>query len=77
VTGTVPIYWGDPKIDEVFDTSGMIIVNSFEEINEVINEIQKIDFELYKTGIKNNFDESKKYILSENYLYENYKFLIQ
>ena len=77
VTGTIPIYWGDPKIDEVFDTSGMIIVNSFEEINEVINEIQKIDFELYKTGIKNNFDESKKYILSENYLYENYKFLIQ
>ena len=41
------------------------------------NLIQKIDFELYKTGIKNNFDESKKYILSENYLYENYKFLIQ
>ena len=55
----------------------MIIVNSFEEINEVINEIQKIDFESYKIGIKNNFDESKKYILSENYLYENYKFLIQ
>jgi len=55
----------------------MIIVNSFEEIDEVINKIQKIDFEPYKTGIKNNFDESKIYILSENYLYENYKFLIQ
>lgn len=77
VTGTVPIYWGDPKINEVFDTSGMIIVNSFDEIKEVINKIENQDFDTYKTGIKNNFEESKKYILSENYLYENYKFLIQ
>ena len=32
VTGTVPIYWGAPDIGDYFNTDGMFIVNSIDEI---------------------------------------------
>jgi len=77
VTGTVPIYWGDPLIHEVFDTSGMIIVNSFNDILNVIDSLDKIEYESFKIGIKNNFEIAKKYVLPENYMYINYKHIFE
>jgi hypothetical protein len=76
-TGTVPIYWGDPLIHEVFDTSGMIIVNSFNDILNVIDSLDKIEYESFKIGIKNNFEIAKKYVLPENYMYTNYKHIFE
>lgn len=77
VTGTIPIYWGDPKINEVFDVNGMIIVKSFDEIKKVLETLESVDTIKFEEGLKNNFEEAKKYTLPENYLYNNYKFLIQ
>ena len=77
MTGTVPIYWGDPLIHEVFDTSGMIIVNSFNDILKVINSLNEIEYESFKTGIKNNFEIAEKYVLPENYMYTNHKHIFE
>lgn len=41
--GTVPIYWGDPRILEVFNEKAFISVNAFENIYDVIDEIKRID----------------------------------
>ena len=72
-TGCVPIYWGDPLIHEVFDTSGMIIVNSFEDIKNTINSLEEINYKYFKKGIKTNFEKAKKFKLPEDYMYTNHK----
>jgi hypothetical protein len=39
VTGTIPIYRGAPDIGDYFDTSGMIIVDSIDDIMNVLREL--------------------------------------
>jgi hypothetical protein len=64
ITKTIPIYYGCPNIDQWFDTSGWIILESphLEELTKCTN----IDLnEHYKNNvntIEHNFNESKKYI---------------
>jgi hypothetical protein len=72
VTGTVPIYVGDPNIDNIFDSTGMIIVDGFESLDEVLHKIKEINYSQFENGLKNNFNISKDYILTEDYIYKNY-----
>ena len=37
ITKTIPIYWGCPNIEEFFDTRGMIIVNSVDDLIKKVN----------------------------------------
>lgn len=69
MTGTVPIYYGDPKIDSIFDETGMIIVYDLQGLDSIIKGIEDIDYEQFKKGIANNFEIAKDYILAENYIY--------
>lgn len=43
VTGTIPIYRGAPDIGDYFDTSGMIIVDSIDDIMNVLRELNDKD----------------------------------
>ena len=75
MTGTIPIYWGCPSIGNFFDIDGVITFDSLEELEDVLN---KITPELYNSkieSIKSNFELAKKYILSEDWIYENTKIL--
>ena len=74
VTGTIPIYWGDPNISDVFNINGIITFGNIEELKTILNNIetQKID----NKYIKENFDISMEYILAEDYMYKNYKELL-
>lgn len=76
-TGCIPIYWGDPLIGEVFDTSGMIIVNSYDDIMNIINKLDKIDYESFRSGIINNFKICKNYVQPENYMYINHNHIFK
>jgi hypothetical protein len=40
---TIPIYWGDPRIGEEFDTRSFINVHDFADIDAVIAEVLRID----------------------------------
>lgn len=40
---TVPIYWGDPKINKIFNKNAFINVNSNSSVDEVIDKIKEID----------------------------------
>lgn len=73
-TKTIPLYIGCPNISKFFDTRGMFIVNSLEEINEVIKnltpetysnmlEYVEINYELSKPHA--NFRERLKNVVSE------------
>jgi hypothetical protein len=72
MTGTIPIYWGDPTIHQIFDINGIIIVNSLEQMIEVIQNIDSIEAKDYIESVKRNFEIAKDYVLSENYIQKNY-----
>lgn len=41
--GTVPIYWGDPRISDTFNDKAFINVNAFDNLDDAIDEIKRID----------------------------------
>lgn len=40
---TIPIYWGNPKIEEEFNPKSFINVHNFNSLEEVVQQIIKID----------------------------------
>jgi len=61
VTNTIPIYWGDPKISNDFNTKAFINCHDFNSMNEVIEHIKKVD----------NDDILYRQYLSEPFLLNN------
>ncbi len=41
--GTVPIYWGDPDVEEYFNPKAFINCNRFDSLDEAVEYIKKID----------------------------------
>ena len=72
VTGTVPIYWGCPSIGDFFNTKGFIMVNNMNDVNNMWNNITPEKYNEMKPYIEENLEKGKKYILGENYIYNNY-----
>jgi hypothetical protein len=60
-TGTVPIYWGCPNIGDFFNIKGFIIVNSLEDIVNVVNNLTEDDYTSRLEYIKENFDKALQY----------------
>lgn len=76
MVGTIPIYWGAPNIGKYFDTQGMIIVNSAEEIIECVGKLTENDYVTKLEFVHKNFEEAKKYDVTEDWMYENiFKYL--
>ena len=51
VVGSIPIYWGAPNVDTLFNPKCFVNVNNFNSYEEAIDEIMKIDEDeaYYKT----------------------------
>lgn len=68
-TKTIPIYYGCPNIQEYFDTTGWIILDS-ESVDDFINKISQLDENYYMNHIEiveKNYIEVQKYLdLIEN-----------
>ena len=43
VSGCIPIYWGDPKVERDFDTKGFIDARKFTTPEELIEAVRRID----------------------------------
>jgi hypothetical protein len=72
VTGTIPIYYGDPNIGDIFNINGIITFNDKDELKVILENLKDID----PFYITENFEKSKEYILTEDYIYKNYKELL-
>lgn len=73
ITGTIPIYWGCPSIGDFFDTDGMIIFDTIEELDVIMSNLNE---ELYNSkleSIKYNFEKSKKYLIADDIIYKKIK----
>ncbi|WP_270426979.1 glycosyltransferase family 10 domain-containing protein [Fusobacterium mortiferum] len=74
--GTIPIYWGNPKIAKEFNTKSFINCHNYNNFEEVIEEIKKIDNddELYFKYLKEPFSYNETMLEEyekklENFLY--------
>ena len=73
VTGTIPIYWGCPSIGDFFDTNGMLVFDTLDDLDSIMDNLNE---ELYLSkleSIRHNFEESKKYLVADNILYNKLK----
>jgi hypothetical protein len=57
-TKTIPIYVGCPNIGDFYDTRGMFIVNSLEEIVEVCNSLTPETYQSMLEYVEKNFELS-------------------
>ena len=50
ISGCIPIYWGDPKVERDFDPKGFIDARKFTSPEELIDAVRRVDTdpELYK-----------------------------
>lgn len=55
LTGTVPIFWGCPSINNFFNVKGIIIFDTLEECIDIINSINVEKYNEMKPYIEENF----------------------
>jgi hypothetical protein len=70
-TGTIPIYWGCENISHFFNPEGLLIFNTFEELESILNSLT---LELYNSKlsyVKQNFEIANKYLTVEDWLIYN------
>jgi hypothetical protein len=75
MTGTIPIYWGCPAISDFFNIDGILSFDNIEEFEGILNQLTPELYSKKLESIKDNFERAKKYILSEDWIYENTKIL--
>lgn len=74
---TIPIYWGDPNIEEEFNPASFINCNKYKSIDEIVNIIRAIDqTDAYMSILKQPALNLSSGCEIEKYSYNLEKFLI-
>jgi hypothetical protein len=76
LSGTIPIYWGCPSIGNFFNTKGMIIFDDLLELKDKLKLCTKEFYDNNREYIIENFHKAHKYLLAEDYIYENNRELL-
>jgi glycosyltransferase involved in cell wall biosynthesis len=71
VVGTIPIYWGCTNVGEYFDPRGMYVVNSLEEIVDVVGKLTEKDYIDKIQYVKANCTAAQNYAAIEDWMYTN------
>ena len=69
MSGTIPIYWGCPKIGNYYDNNGILKFENIEQLTDILNTVLSTPEILYDSkieAIKNNFEIAKKYLVPED-----------
>lgn len=60
VCETVPIYWGCPNIGDYFNLDGMIIFQTIEELQIILDNLTKNHYQNFKVALKENSKTARK-----------------
>jgi hypothetical protein len=71
VTGTIPIYWGCPSINDFFNINGILAFDNLNDLEHILNNISIEKYNEMKPYIQENFEKSKNFLLSEEYMIKN------
>jgi hypothetical protein len=70
-TGTIPIYWGCPGINE-FIGQGIIRFDIIEDLETIL---PNLTIDNHYSLVKHNFNQAQKYRCAEDWIFEHYPFL--
>ena len=70
-TGTVPIMWNNGFISKYFDTDGMFLWKTIQELKNIVKYIENNpdDYESKKKYIQHNFEIAKEYFSPDDFIY--------
>ena len=71
-TGTIPIYWGCPSIKDFFDSKGIIEFDDIGNLSDILMSLSESQYLSKIENVNNNFNISKKFLLAEDWIFENY-----
>jgi len=72
-TGTVPIVWGGSFLHKYFDMRGIILFDTLDQLEEILNEINERDYYSRATAIRDNFTMAfHMYRVTEDYMYDSF-----
>ena len=74
---TIPIYWGAPNIDKFFNMDGFINFTSSSEMPAILSMCNEEYYNSKLNAIEENYRLAQKYLVSEDWMYENYPFLFK
>jgi hypothetical protein len=86
IAGSIPIYWGNERISEEFNTKSFINVHDYKNLNDVVNHIMELekDFNKFNNLLsqpwvipqihKNYFEEERILNFFENYVFKKKKY---
>lgn len=69
---TIPVYLGAEKIDEFFNPDGIIKINTKTDIEEVLKQCTKEEYERRLPAVLDNYERAKKFVNCFDYMFENY-----
>ncbi len=72
-TGTIPIYYGVPRVGEIFDIDGIIVVDENTDYNEIFDMITPEFYESKMGAIKKNYNKCINGILADDIIYNEVK----
>jgi hypothetical protein len=61
VTKTIPIYWGCTNLEEYFDMKGVIPFSSFEELTDILDNLDPRRYEESSSVIQDNYEKALTY----------------
>lgn len=70
-TGAIPIYWGNPQINKLFDNRGFYQFNDLNELKQILGNISEEDYLSKGPYIYKNFHLMKEFASPDKWLYEN------
>jgi hypothetical protein len=70
LTGTVPVYWGYPKVAEFFDPKGFIFFDRAEQLGPILDKMSVNDYLSRMEAIKSNYEKALGYISLEEHLWK-------
>jgi hypothetical protein len=79
LTGVIPIYWGCPSIGQFFNTRGFYQIDNVKELYNIVSNQAELNrfYENNREYIEENYNTALTYKIGEDYLYINYKNIIE
>jgi len=72
-TGTIPIYYGVPRVGEIFDIDGIIVVDENTDYEEIFDMITPELYESRMGAVEKNYNKCINGILADDIIYNEVK----
>ena len=73
---TIPIYLGGTNLERLFNTDGIIQINGVSDVENILEILNKCTYSWYiysLDAIQDNFQRVQQYLVTEDFIYENYR----